>query len=167
MIDDHSHVHGDLGLDRQPVPTDSRCPDCGAEPTDESLVEHRLSDLGYTHDDQTLSCSDPECGRTWTCGVPIGIYHGSLADDLHCDSCEDAWFRVHRIRVPDPSVASTDSDAPVAYVYVKCPNCYRFRRLEREFGPHGFAMLGFPHITGATDGARAFGYPDSDDTSEE
>lgn len=76
-------------LVEQPPRTATRCPDCGGEPTPD--VEHTLSALGYAHDDQRHVCS--ECGRTWTCGVPIGEFDGGA--DLRCpDSDCEEWGRV-------------------------------------------------------------------------
>lgn len=62
--------------------TESRCPQCGEEPTDESVVHKNLSDIGYLHEDRRYECSS--CGNRWTVGEP----KGEPEDDTWlCDSC--------------------------------------------------------------------------------
>jgi len=79
-------------LEEQPLPP-TVCPKCGAQATDDCIVKHRMSNLGYLHDDMEMECS--VCGNRWTCGVPIGT--GGF-DDLKC-TCQSnvenkaAWFR--------------------------------------------------------------------------
>lgn len=61
--------------------TDHPCPECGGEPTAESLARGQLSDLGYLHEDKRLEC---ENGHEWTVGIP----NGSPDDDTWvCEAC--------------------------------------------------------------------------------
>ena len=102
------------GLVEQPLRTATRCPDCGGEPTPD--VEHTLSALGYAHDDQRHVCS--ECGRTWTCGVPIGEFDDG--EDLRCPDPDcDEWGRVVDVDADSVSVEAMRFDH-------KCPECYYF-----------------------------------------
>lgn len=140
-------------LDKQSVPSDSSCPYCGSAPTDESQVEHRLSNIGYLHDDIQLRCS--ECDQSWICGVPIGEYDGERADELFCDSCETRYMRVHRVEL------HREGDDEVV-IHLKCPNqdCLHFDKIVRQPGERGVVLMGYPDITGEVEGAEAYGYND-------
>lgn len=130
-------------MEKQPIPEDSKCPQCGGEPTDESEINHHLSQLGYVHDDIEMKCS--ECGYGWYCGVPIGEYEGELAEELFCDSCESRYMLVHRV-LPRPG-----SSPPFRYrLHLKCPNgdCNYFKKVDRKTDNHGIGLVGYPQITG-------------------
>lgn len=136
-------------LTEQPLPADSRCPNCGATPTDGSIREHRLSTLGYAHDDIMLECSS--CQNRWTHGVPVGEFdRPEMADDLRCGSCGN-WMLVHRVWTGGVRIE------------LKCPNCANFDRINRQSDANGCVLLGYPQITGRTDGCEPFGYPDRED----
>lgn len=144
-------------LDEQPVPSETTCPHCGAEPTDETARAHHLSDLGYMHDDVTLVCSD--CEESWVCGVPIGN-STEFEEKLWCDSCDNCFGLVHRVDV---------SQMPdMVKVHMKCPNddCHHFWVSERYPDEDGVALIGYPKITGQTEGARAYGYNEDESPSE-
>lgn len=140
----------------QPVPDETSCPYCGGTPTDASAQNHHLSAMGYLHDDIQMECA--ECDSTWACGVPVGEFEDERAQELWCDSCEQRLMRVHRIH---PDWDST-SDRRVIRIHLKCPNCFYFTKLARQCGPRGISLMGYPDITGSTDGADAFGWPDDD-----
>lgn len=65
------------------LPEQSSCPECGEAPSGESIVESRLSDLGYKHTDVKLEC--PECDNKWVHGIPEGE---NDTNEWVCDSCE-------------------------------------------------------------------------------
>lgn len=131
------------------IPSESNCPSCGSEPTDDSIVERRLSDMGYLHEDIALECS--ECKESWWLGVPRGDYEDG--EDLWCESCEDTWMLVHRV---DP-IAGGDDEIEL---HLKCPNpeCHHFKRVLRE-GDGRRVLVGYPMITGSTEEAKPYGYP--------
>lgn len=149
---DHDHdppvgrYHDSDDLDPQPVPEQARCPSCGGEPTDGSVRGHRLSSLGYTHDDVGLVCAD--CGygdevyERWNHGVPIGEPDPSTYEDLRCDSC-DAWGLVHFV------APSKSNPSRTFRLLMKCPECYltwiAHRRRSEQTGE---ALIGYPHVTG-------------------
>lgn len=140
------------GLEEQPERPDSKCPECGGEPLPDEVL-HRLSNLGYTHDDHKYQCS--ECGYQWSCGVPIGDFdHPEMAEDLHCDSCGKADMLVHRV------VLGTTSIQGDLTIHLKCPNpdCHYFTRIGRDTDKDGRALMGYQQITGATEDARPYGY---------
>jgi len=58
------------------------CPECGSEPTDESIIYEQLSDIGYLHTDTKIGCS--ECENTYIQGKPEGQ---TESDTWVCDSC--------------------------------------------------------------------------------
>ena len=134
-----------MTLEEQPIPEDTSCPECGDDPTDDSLVEHKLSNMGYLHDDIQLSCDN---GHTWSCGVPIGEFDGG--DSLICDSCDESWMYVHRVQL-------SSGDEKIL-LHLKCPNCKYFEEVEREPDGDGVALVGYPPITGDTVYADSFGY---------
>lgn len=141
-------------LAEQPIPdVDVFCPRCGGEPQqtpDELRVQHRLSAMGYKHDDQTFTCS--ECEHDWTHGVPVGEYDLQDADDLRCHSCrhdpevdETPWYFVHRVKLQRaPSAANRGQFT----LHLKCPRCYLFASTTRETDRKGVALVGYPPITG-------------------
>lgn len=139
-----------MELSEQALPEDSHCPNCGQSPSDESIVEHRLSNNGYLHDDVKLECS--ACGEEWTHGVPIG-QELEYGDDLWCDSCDDSVMLVHRARVLDSSKA---------YLDLKCPNCKYYKSISREGTEHptdgDVFLVGYPQLTGEMEGAEEYGY---------
>lgn len=145
-------------MEEQELPLDKiSCPDCDAEPTHESIVKHNLSDMGYFHDDAQMECRD--CGTTWTHGLPIGEY--TEGEDLWCKVCDDSYRLVHRIKLVE-----TDAGMRKYRLHTKCPNCYHFRRLNRESDENGLALVGYPHITGDVDGAEDYGYSDGSPTAD-
>lgn len=149
-------------LQKQKTPEDSMCPYCGGDPTGESEVKHRLSAMGYKHDDVELKCSD--CGETWPCGVPIGSYDGKRAAELFCDSCQDRYMLTHRVEPNWKKADEQGSDGWEVLVHLKCPNCYYFKRIRRSCGNRGVALMGYPQITGEIDEeASPDGYKSHDD----
>lgn len=170
-------------MEEQPYPEASKCPECGGEPTDESKVHHRLSAVGYLHDDGSLKCSD--CGETWSIGRPIGRFDGG--DDLWCGSCDEGFMRVHRVQLVEddhykkynlhlkcPNHSPFDCEACPATIFepkrdsdgrIYCPacgheyepndvpGCVHFKTIQRESDEDGLALVGYPDITGSMDGA--------------
>lgn len=139
-----------MNLQEQPTPSESLCPRCGGEPG--YSPQHRLSNLGYLHDDVHFTCS--ECKLDWTCGVPIGEYRGKWADELFCDSCEEEYGLVHRVGV--------DDNRNHIRLHMKCPNpdCYNFWKVKRETDENGLALTGYSVTTGSMEGAEPHGYVD-------
>jgi uncharacterized Zn finger protein len=89
---------------------DVGCPECGHAPTDDSVVESRLSNLGYHHEDVTLECSN--CGHTWQHGIP----KGDVDDDTWvCPAC-GGDFVPHFVYVFPPK--------DEVRVRPKCQDCY-------------------------------------------
>ena len=143
-------------LAEQPTPETARCPKCGGEPND--AVTHRLSNLGYSHDDQDLTCVD--CGHQWTAGVPIGEFdRDDMAADLWCESCDDEWMLVHRVEFAPSGMPR----APETALHLKCPNCYNWERVAREADGEHIALVGYPQITGTTENSTPYGYRSSED----
>lgn len=173
----------------------SRCPECGAEATEESLVDHKLSALGYKHDDQMFECS--ECGHSYPHGVPVGEFDGD-AEDLWCDVCDLGYMRVHRIKQMDGNVGlhlkcphHYEFDCPecneeIAADGVRrtvagrmCPHCERhlerddvpfcfyFTQTRRESGERDISLIGYPDITGELNPEEPYGFPDDPDDSGE
>lgn len=152
-------------LDEEPVPSAARCPYCGGRP--EYDPAHTLSAMGYTHDDQRLTCDD--CGREWTVGVPIGEHDGSLAEDLYCGSCGERYGLPHRIHLRGYRRCEAcggefgDEGVDGVVCHMKCPNCYYFWTFTREPDEDGVMLYGFPQITGSvTDSDEAYGYQAAD-----
>lgn len=162
------------GLTEVDPPENSYCPECGAPPTADSVVSHRLSNLGYLHDDVKFKCAN---GHSWVTGVPIG--KSSLNIDLDCPSCNrerSGWLwrarswlinklggitenrlLIHRVRY------DTDKrDKPVYELHLKCPNCYFFETQLRQGDEGDTLLIGYPEITGETEGAQAYGYPEEE-----
>lgn len=135
-------------LSEQPLPEQATCPRCGARATEESVVRHRLSSLGYAHDDQHLECV--ECGEGWVLGVPIGEDTSGYGDDLRC-SCGE-WVHVHRVRVKESAVV----------LDTKCRRCKNWKQVGRETDADGLALVGYPFLTGDRSGATPYGYPDDE-----
>lgn len=97
-------------MDHQPVPERACCPECGADPSHESVVRQQLSAVGYTHEDKRLECS--ECDNRWTCGIPIG----ETDDDTWvCDACGGDLM---------PHFMYADADMERVRVKPKCRDCY-------------------------------------------
>ncbi len=132
----------------------SKCPECGGDPCE---IGHTLSDLGYLHDDQRMMCED--CGNQWTCGVPIGETSlDERAEELFCDSCDDAFMLVHRaVRTRHGNIT----------FHLKCPNCYYFEQLTRVPDEKGRVLLGYPQITGETEGCPVYGYDESEHSGDD
>lgn len=132
------------------LPVDSSCPVCGHEATDDSIVEHRLSANGYMHDDIRLECTNEDCDNRWTLGVPLGDFDGGT--DLWCKSCDETRYLIHRVRLVSDEMIE---------LHLKCPHCNHFpippprRELHDDI-----ALVGYPIITGSTDGAEPYGYGD-------
>jgi DNA-directed RNA polymerase subunit RPC12/RpoP len=139
-------------LEEQPVRDDSTCPKCGGESLPD-LVVHNLSAIGYKHDDQRHVCA--ECGHEWYHGVPIGEFdRPEMADDLRCSDCGDEWMLVHRVAPKSAHVV----------LHLKCPECFNFDRVERALDDANgnVALVGYPQITGSTEGCDPYGYQDDD-----
>lgn len=146
-------------LEERPAPAETRCPECGAPPTEESKRDRHLSNLGYLHQDVRLRCSADDCDGLWVAGMPIGEFdRPDLAEDLRCDACEsDLPMLVHRVRMRGVGGHDIGID-------LKCPNpeCYRFEQVGRDLDKEGVALVGYPEITGQTEGADPYGWSDGD-----
>lgn len=94
----------------EPLPSEADCPECGATPTDESIVRSRLSAHGYLHEDKFLECS--ECSNRWTLGIPRGEPDG---DRWVCDGCGGDLI---------PHFGSINLSEEVLQVRPKCRDCY-------------------------------------------
>lgn len=147
------HATGNVqDLEKQAVPSDSMCPYCGGTPTDESVIEHRLSANGYLHDDIHMQCQD--CSNEWPCGVPIGEIDDDYSADLYCDSCEKRYMRIHRV-APD---WGAPGGRERVLLHLKCPNCFFFDKVIRDCGDRGVALVGYPDITGSRENAKPYGW---------
>lgn len=139
-------------LVEQPERTDSMCPECGNPPVER--VYNNLSSMGYLHNDQKQMC---ENGHTWKNGIPIGDFdRPDLAEDLWCGSCDDSWVLIHRIRLGVTSFPDAD-----IVLDTKCPNddCNTFDQVPRNVDEtHSVALVGYPQITGKTEGCEPYGY---------
>lgn len=137
-------------LKEQPIPSDSKCPECGSDPLSDR-VAHNLSAIGYTHDDIENVC---ENGHTWTNGVPIGEFDREMADDLWCSSCDESLMLVHRVAPKSADVV----------LHLKCPECFYFTRVRRPLDKqHGdVALVGYRPNTGDTTGCKPYGYKNED-----
>lgn len=147
-------------MDRQSVPSDVSCPACGADPKPDP--SHRLSAIGYTHDDIEFDCANAACGHTWASGVPIGEAHGPLAEELFCDACEKRYGLIHRVKLLP---VRGDHDRTPLELDLKCPNtnCYHFWTVTRQTDTDGVCLIGHPQITGSLDGAATtYGYEPGD-----
>lgn len=145
-------IHDEIDEETAPKPhryADIACPQCGAEPTDESVRSVNLSDLGYKHADTQYECS--ECQYRWTHGVPIGS-DDALADDLECNAC-DGWYLIHRVE-------TTSNDA--VKLHLKCPECHDFETTGRTLDSHNRALVGYPQITGELNTERPYGFNPDD-----
>lgn len=138
-------------IEEQPERNDSMCPECGEPSVDK--VEHRLSALGYLHDDQVNECPN---GHSWANGVPVGEFdRPEMAEELLCDSCGEGHMLVHRVRT---GVTSIPTDITLD---LKCPNpnCHYFKQIGRDLDEaNNCALVGYPQITGKTEGADPYGY---------
>lgn len=137
-------------MEEQPFPPESKCPECGGEPTEESKMKHRLQALGYLADDGHPVCED--CGNVWRIGRPIGEYEGG--EDLWCRSCDDSYMRVHFIKLLERAETKTYK------LNLKCPNCYHYDTVKRESDKKGRTLVGYPDITGTVDGSDPVGRPE-------
>lgn len=147
-------------IEEQPERSESMCPECGEPPLPDAAM-HRLSDLGYLHDDIGYRC---ENGHQWQCGVPVGEFdRPEMAEDLRCDSCGDADMLVHRVVIGTTSIPGDIT------LHLKCPNpdCHYFDRIGRDTDKDGRALVGYSQITGATKDARPYGYVRDDDNLQE
>lgn len=138
-------------IEKQPVP-EVTCPFCGGEATEESVREHKLSNLGYLHDDIVMDCS--ECEETWTHGVPVGDNWSELAEKLYCDACEDRFQRIHRVDVARAPEEIT--------LHLKCPACYYFKTVDRPVDKSNIVLMGYPDITGSFDDAEPWAYEEDE-----
>lgn len=133
-------------LEEQEVPTDPKCPYCGGEP--EYDPKHQLSAIGYLHDDISYDCS--ECGENWVHGHPIGTNESKLAENLHCDACEDSYARVHRIEFADD-----EHGVRALRLHLKCPDCYHFWKWDRDVeSGQRTVLVGHPATTGSIEDAE-------------
>lgn len=139
-------------MEDQAFPEESKCPECGGEPSEESKRNKRLQNLGYLAQDIFPECED--CGNQWKIGVPIGEYeHG---EDLWCDSCDSEWMLVHFVKL-------MERGGNKKYKFnLKCPNpdCLHYKTIRRESDPSGKAMMGYPPITGKEEGSEPVGRPE-------
>lgn len=141
-LDDFPPDPEDYGVEEQPEP-DAACPDCGAEPRGDPL--HNLKALGYRADDIRYTCSEDDCGNAWTHGVPQGGTAGQ-GDDLRCSNpkCGAPFGLPHKLLGDDGSDALKIS--------LKCPTCHYVWTVEREPSMSGAYLVGYPHLTGDTEG---------------
>lgn len=150
--DTESESESGTALDHQPLPSETRCPECGAKPTEESVTRRKLSTLGYKHEDIFLECAAEGCETDWICGVPIGDFdREEQADDLWCDACDETWMLVHRVRLMTEQIE----------LHLKCPNeeCNTFGRALRDLDQdRRIALVGYPQITGDTQGCDPYGW---------
>lgn len=129
-----------------------KCPECGGEPTAESIAERNLSDMGYLHDDEPYRCKD--CEHYWVHGIPIGENKTELAEGLWCPVCEqdgrETNMRVHRIEFQDD-----EHGIRGLRLHLKCPHCYYFdaRNRDVESGQRT-VLVGHPETTGNIEEAR-------------
>jgi predicted RNA-binding Zn-ribbon protein involved in translation (DUF1610 family) len=117
--------------------TDSLCPECGAQPTDESVIYEQLSHLGYHHTDTRYECS--MCGEKWIVGEP----HGTIDNDTWvCDSCGGDYI---------PHFLYINSGENTIRVRPKCKDCFYLpkERIELESKFNGENIRGFVghHLT--------------------
>lgn len=157
---------------------DSRCPECGGEPTDGSAVEHHLSAMGYLHDDQQFECS--ECGHGYAHGVPAGEFDGD-ASDLWCDVCDLGYMTIHRVEKTNGGMRlhmkcgnhhaldcpECEQNIPASGLHDvrnfaggKCPHCsvlisrgdvpycFYFTFAHRETDHSYISLIGWPRTTG-------------------
>lgn len=142
-------AHDHDGLEVQPIPEKTRCPNCRAKPTEESIIRRRLSANGYLHDDVRFECR--ECEERWLLGIPIG--EGGY-DDLYCESCRETYADVHRFQ-------PWDGDEGDYRIHLKCGGCDNFWFVFRDTDENGLVLVGYPHLTGEQDGETLNdGYPD-------
>lgn len=135
-----------MSLEPQDIPAGSRCPNCGAKPTDETRIEHRLSNLGYKHDDILLECS--ECGTEWNHGMAQGNPPEEMYEDLRCEC--GVFMRVHGITARGVT-ATNPFDEVYLRLLLKCPNCQHTKRVDRETDGTFSTLVGFPMTTGELD----------------
>lgn len=157
-------------LNEQEIPMKSHCPECGEPPTtrsaEQAIAQHRLSDVGYLHDDIRLTCGNE---HKWTCGVPIGEFEAG--DDLWCDSCDEAYMFTHRVAISKQNAemwANGEREHLPLTVHLKCPNgcdsndptekCFYFKQVRRVTDDRGVALLGYPPITGSAAEAEPYGW---------
>lgn len=133
-------------LEKQDLPLDPDCPYCGGEPKYDP--NHQLWAVGYKHDDVSFECGD--CEKTWVHGVPIGEQTSAMADELHCDVCEDRYAMVHRIEFADD-----EHGVRALRLHLKCPNCYHFWVWERDVeSGQRTVLVGHPATTGSVEGVE-------------
>lgn len=125
--------------------SESKCPECGGEPTTDPERIQQLKALGYVHDDRTLKCHN---GHEWTIGVPIGKKKNE--DEWVCDSCGYGSYRPHFIYLRQEDCE--------AVAKVKCDNCCYVPddplELAQTSGPLGTEenyriFVGHPDVTGS------------------
>lgn len=150
-------VHRDHAIPTDIEPADvpieeTRCPNCGHPPTPAAIASHRLSQNGYLHDDVRLECTQDDCTHAWTLGIPIGTPDTAFYHDLLCSCGEFAL--IHRIQLVSESTIK---------LHLKCPHCYTFFQAKRRLTNDDIALVGYPHITGTTEGATPYGYTTDDD----
>ncbi len=88
----------------------TNCPNCGSQPTDESIVYSRLSDVGYLHTDTKFECS--ECTNTWIIGEPEGE---TESDAWVCESCGGDYM---------PHFLFVNTGENTFRVRPKCQDCF-------------------------------------------
>lgn len=141
-----------VGMEEQPFPEESKCPECGGEPSEDSKQRKRLQNLGYLAQDVFPECED--CGNQWKCGIPIGEYEEG--DDLWCDSCDSEWMYPHFIKLLERAGHRRYK------LNLKCPNdsCFHYKTIHRDADNSGKAMMGYPPITGTMEGSEPVGRPE-------
>lgn len=123
---------------------DSDCPECGEPPTDASIVEQRLSSVGYLHEDTRLQCSN--CDSSWVVGKPRGEPETGI---WVCDSCGGDYI---------PHFLNLALQEGELQVRPKCRDCYyvpdeRIRLDLKQNGDNLRAFIGHHAVTGDTTNA--------------
>ena len=130
--------------DTPELPEHSNCPECGAEPTDESIVKQRLSDNGYLHRDTKLQCN--ECGERWIVGEPRGESETAV-EMWGCDSCGGELM---------PHFVYIAAQEGVLQIRPKCRDCFHVPDTRIAIGMDGSGdslngLIGHPSVTGEMD----------------
>lgn len=115
------------------LPQDSSCPDCGEEPTEESIVYSRLSDNGYKHRDVRLECS--ECETKWVHGIPRGE---TETEKWVCEICGGDY-------IPHFLFVNTNPNERTIKTRPKCKACFHVpeERIELDSTFNGENIRGF------------------------
>lgn len=166
----------------------TNCPQCGGEPTGESEVKHNLSNMGYLHDDQTFVCSNCDRDYThgvpvgepdvpaedlWCDVCELGYMSVHRVKVLSTKQVELQLKCHHHHPFDCPECAEgirRDGVRVTEERSFHCPHCeeellrddvpycFYFNKTLRKADNHGVAMVGYPIITGQTEGAEPYGW---------